>query len=434
MKASLLLKLAVASSFAFSISAYADQFYGPVKKSDTLGQIVKKHFTGERHLSNSLMARIAEDNPSAFIRGDINLLRRGSVLKLPGDQWNLSATASGSEPFLSNLKIPEGVTIVIPDEQTSESLGFDTGTVDATAVGIDQRLRNKVSELEQERASLQEEVSRLAAETQRLNEKIESLRLLNRQSDDQLRILDAEIIRLTKSLIEQSSVPNIGQASAEVGALQQKLRKAGEENEQLTKELSLAKSELEYTQTLKDKADKRMSEVVTQNRVLRAQLQQTQPDKNFYAEQAGGQTLSLLGDLVRMPLWAAILGGSLLSLILIALFTTRKRRYEPEELESTLPVESTASYSTENVVPLGGVPLVDDPDERHITDSVVEEDGNVFQMFDDGSLTMDLKLDMAKAYLKVDDSVNAKALLDEVMNGGSELQRRKASRLISEAA
>ena len=47
---------------------------------------------------------------------------------------------------------------------------------------------------------------------------------------------------------------------------------------------------------------------------------------------------------------------------------------------------------------------------------------------------MDLKLDMAKAYLEMSDLESARAVLEEVIEGGSELQKRQANRLMKQAA
>ena len=455
-----LLRLAVATSLTFSLTAKADQFYGPVKGNDTLSKIIKKHYIGSGSQSHQLklMNRIANDNPAAFAGGDINLLLKDSVLKLPGADWNISGyqlpDLSDQTPVATTgpatITTAAGVTIAVPKPQPAPvaSAAPVVGArvaLDATAVVSsgavapvsNQELRQQIAVLEAERADLYKEVSRLSAEAQRLNEKIESLTQLNRRSDEQLRILDSEIISLTKSLIEQSYIPNLDEASAEVGALQQRLQLAEAENNQLTRELLLAKSELSHTQTLKEKADSRIIEVASQNQELRQQLDSKQPGANFYAEPGKSQTLSLGGGLVSMPLWMAILGGALLSLILIALLATRRRRYEPEELETQVAEEPVA-INNDNVFTLDSLLQSGSDDTGFDTDDAATsyggEEGNVFQMFDGGSLTMDLKLDMAKAYIDVDDPENAQPLLDEVINNGSEVQRRKATRLMAEAA
>jgi FimV-like protein len=59
--------------------------YGPVTSSDTLGQIVSRHYSGSELSSQQIMIGILRANPESFIGGNIHFLLRGSTLQLPSE-------------------------------------------------------------------------------------------------------------------------------------------------------------------------------------------------------------------------------------------------------------------------------------------------------------------------------------------------------------
>ena len=56
--------------------------YGPVRAGDTLSQIADA-YVDDRHTLNQAMLAMLRVNPGAFIGGNINLLRRGEILRAP---------------------------------------------------------------------------------------------------------------------------------------------------------------------------------------------------------------------------------------------------------------------------------------------------------------------------------------------------------------
>jgi len=57
--------------------------YGPVKGGETLWNIAKKWSAGTGLNTNAVMLAIQQNNPQAFINGNINLLMRGAILRMP---------------------------------------------------------------------------------------------------------------------------------------------------------------------------------------------------------------------------------------------------------------------------------------------------------------------------------------------------------------
>lgn len=69
--------------------------YGPVKGSDTLGQIVSHNYPKSNLSQQQIMIGILRSNPDAFIGGNIHFLLRGATLLLPNEK--LIATIDRTE-------------------------------------------------------------------------------------------------------------------------------------------------------------------------------------------------------------------------------------------------------------------------------------------------------------------------------------------------
>src|SRR5690606_30179250 len=61
----------------------ASDVYGPVGDGDTLWEIAARARPGRDLSIQQTMIAIQRQNPEAFINGNINLLRKGQVLRLP---------------------------------------------------------------------------------------------------------------------------------------------------------------------------------------------------------------------------------------------------------------------------------------------------------------------------------------------------------------
>jgi pilus assembly protein FimV len=60
-----------------------EQLYGPVQDAETLWEIAEKNRPSQSVSVNEMINSIYLANPDAFIRGDINLLKRGVTLRIP---------------------------------------------------------------------------------------------------------------------------------------------------------------------------------------------------------------------------------------------------------------------------------------------------------------------------------------------------------------
>ena len=289
-------------------------------------------------------------------------------------------------------------------------------------------MKGRIVFLDAERSSLIKEVGNLKRETQRLEQKVLKLEADSKQSDEQLRILDAEIIRLTEVMKTNESKLSRTDLNQLV-VLQEKLRLVQEETNSLRAELANTKSTLSKNGNNSKNANQTIALLTEENQKLQKLLQDTQPGVNFYNDSTNESSISLLSGKFQLPVGMAVVGGALLALMLTALIATRRKKKSPSDLsrESGIdPFEENTNFTTLLETENYESRVMD------LSDSKPEE--NVFKMFDEGTLEMDLKLDMAEAYLEVSDFTSARSILEEVLQGGSELQKRKANRLIKKAA
>ncbi|HET6565009.1 MAG TPA: FimV/HubP family polar landmark protein [Xanthomonadales bacterium] len=66
-----------------SVQFSGDDEYGPVKSGDTLWKIASNWSDGSAASINQVMLAIQRNNPQAFINNNINLLKRGAILRMP---------------------------------------------------------------------------------------------------------------------------------------------------------------------------------------------------------------------------------------------------------------------------------------------------------------------------------------------------------------
>lgn len=185
--------------------------YGPVGASDTLWQIAL-NARPDRSLSvHQTMLAIQRLNPDAFINGNINLLRKGQVLRLPSadeirsvsrneavrevalqnEEWSdntmgaqLNASKRDSAPRREAEAVSGRVKLV-----ASDSNGAGSGQGSGDGAGGGQALQNQLASTLEELDRTRGENSELASRVRDLEEQIETMERLVEVSNEQLRMM-----------------------------------------------------------------------------------------------------------------------------------------------------------------------------------------------------------------------------------------------------
>lgn len=86
-------------SSADVISGYGTNgVYGPVETGETLGSIAENYRSNGATLSQVMMAMLLK-NPESFIDGNMNSLKKGSILKIPSDEEMNSYNVADASAF-----------------------------------------------------------------------------------------------------------------------------------------------------------------------------------------------------------------------------------------------------------------------------------------------------------------------------------------------
>jgi pilus assembly protein FimV len=132
--------------------------YGPVAAGESLWGISRKLSAGGAP-SRRMMQEIFENNPHAFQRGNINVLKQGVTLKVPG-----GAQIAGVKPIPA--KPAKELTLATPKQEGAGKAKPGTATKSEIALEVadtvrqeNEEIRNRLAELEKQLATMQRLVS-----------------------------------------------------------------------------------------------------------------------------------------------------------------------------------------------------------------------------------------------------------------------------------
>ena len=219
--------------------------YGPVAEGDTLWEIAQATRPDGGVSMNQMMIAILRANPDAFIRGNVNAVRRGAVLRIPdaneagsieaavaaaeiaaqNEAWTASraptllAETGESLPASASSAAVEtdrsSLELVPPRADTGEAGGADrpgvAGGTDANA-----QLQGDLSRAQEALASREQEAGELRS-------RVGELEQLKQDSDRLLQFKDTEIAELQRRLREteqQVEAQKLAVAAAEAAAQQ----------------------------------------------------------------------------------------------------------------------------------------------------------------------------------------------------------------------
>ncbi|WP_444930296.1 FimV/HubP family polar landmark protein [Microbulbifer sp. SSSA002] len=348
------------------------QVYGPVTSSDTLWEIALQNRTDREFSVQQTMLAIQRLNPEAFINENINLLKKGAVLRLPSreelrsltmteaisevaqqnDSWRQRATASVStgapldaraveaEPVASET-VEGRVSLAAPGNTESVTSGSGVGSGDSQA-------------LEGDLTVAEEELDKSKLENSELRERIAEL-------DEQIDTME--------TLVEVSSEELAAvQAAAEQSDVLLDPTEAGEAEASVDASPAVDAGEAE--------AQEAEPAVEARNRVV-----DVQPKPTFMEQLADN------------GLWIGLGGAGLLAAV-FGLFTWRRRKAEQEaqqELEQQMAMEEE---------PLDIPQQIAEPDETLAAVESMEAD-DTFDLGDLGDVGTDDPVSEAEIHLSL---------------------------------
>jgi pilus assembly protein FimV len=412
----------------------ASQEYGPVQSGDTLWRIASGWSGREGRGINRVMIAIQRENPNAFLNGNINLLKRGAILRMPAaedmdsissstairevvtqqEQFEARRTAATAASPTTPLLIDESAAPPVPAEEPApapEEALVDEAVAEPPAV----------AESEPEPAAAEAEPEQPA----------ETEVAAAEQARDQLELVPPS----ANDMLESAEVA--GQvAGGETAAPAQQLRQSLARTEE---ELINQRQQNEYLEERIRELESRLQEAeeeAVEDADLASMEDRLREQRQTAADDSGGPWYSRpMTWLVALVVLAAGLLGwwfsrrgraaEFESASAGAADPLQEIRGEAEEVLRTLdeepPVEPAAEETPE-----------EEPAAVSDEDTVVKfpaGEGDA-ELLDEESSDPEIQLDLARAYISMGDKEAARIILDEVISNGSEEQQAEARKML----
>ena len=405
-------------------AAWAAESKWEVKSGDSIGSILAKqypNYTNRAALAQAVLAA----NPTAFIKGDINRLVVGKVLTLPDAATIPNAT----------LATPALPTV---DNSVQKVGGADQQRVQALESQLND-LQGDLKSMSAQNADLKASVERYETDKQSKTAELDKLEGRLKELEE-LKVAPAgagskPAAASNAGVSESEAVAKLDVLTQELNTVRQDLVTQRKANEDLQQQVTTAQQQ---TTALTAK----VNDLSQQNASLANDLTQAKA-----ATVAAEQKASHAG-------WLPWILFGLVTLLLAPLLWLLKRKYE-EPVVATMPAPSankaqatdllaprstvaappksipeptappaaslaTSTVTTQEVTPASALPVgtVSTPEEEEAV--LPPEDPEV-----------DLKLDIARAYLDIRDSEAAAEMLQEVLTEGGSRQRQDAREILS---
>jgi pilus assembly protein FimV len=394
--------------------------YGPVANGETLWGIAKNWSRGTGMDMNKVMIAIQRENPGAFLRGNINLLKRGAILRMPRaeDVRNISTASAISE-------------VSAQTEQFRGSKSSATVTSPSTPLLAD--------ETDEEIVKAETELADTVTEEAPAEPGQEPLAIADSepQVQDQLELVPpSQESDLDSTYGFEESDDDPADATVSPSALREDLARTEEElitQQQQNEYLEERIRELEAQLADADKANVEDTDMANMEERLRQERQQQatsqQADESWY----GKFSVWLIGLLV---LVAAVAGW----------FLSRRGGTEEFVSDVSSEEEQLKEIKDEAEEVLRVLEEPDEPAEQASEEQtedtgkeVAEETpgatafgagGDDAEVLDEESSDPEIQLDLARAYISMGDKEAARVILEEVQNSGSETQRDEARKML----
>lgn len=424
--------------------------YGPVANGETLWEIAKDWSRGTGMDLNKVMIAIQRENPNAFLRGNINLLKRGAILRMPRaeDVRNMSTASAISEVSAQTEEFRGGrpsetvaspSTPLVAEETDSfaepEPVQPPPAPVETPVTEAEEELVEPEDELVEAEADSAETVG------EETPGKPEQEPLAEADSEPQLRdqlelVPPSEESNLDSAYGFEETEEDTADASVATSALRENLARTEEElitQQQQNEYLEERIRELEAQLADAEEGNVEDADMANMEERLRQERQQQPAGQEASEPWYSKIPLWLIGLLVL----AAGAIGWLLSRrggeeLLAEEEQIKEIKDEAEEVLRVLeeqPETPEEQVSEEQADQVEEEAPQEDAEEKTAAASF-EAGGDDAEVLDEESSDPEIQLDLARAYISMGDKEAARVILEEVQNNGSESQRDEAKKML----
>ena len=424
--------------------------YGPVASGETLWEIAKDWSRGSGMDLNKVMIAIQRENPNAFLRGNINLLKRGAILRMPRaeDVRNMSTAAAISEVSAQTEEFRGSK----PSETVaSPSTPLLAGETDSFAEPEPVQpppapAETPVAEVEEELVEPEEDLAAPEADiAEAVSEETpgepEQEPLAGADSEPQLRdqlelVPPSEESDLDSAYGFEETEEVTADASVATSTLRENLARTEEElitQQQQNEYLEQRIKELEAQLADTDEGNVEDADMANMEERLRQERQQQTASQEASEPWYSKIPLWLVGLLVL----AAGAIGWLLSRrggeeLLSEEEQIKEIKDEAEEVLRVLeePPEAPEEQAAEEQAEKAAEEGAPEGAKEKPAAASFGTGGDDAELLDEESSDPEIQLDLARAYISMGDKEAARVILEEVQNNGNESQREEARKML----
>jgi pilus assembly protein FimV len=417
------------------VAAVGGAEYGPVRSGETLWGIARNWSQGSGLTINQAMIAIQRENPSAFMNDNINLLKRGAILRMPSqaDVAQISATAASRE-VASQAAQFEGRKAVANAASTETPLLSDA-RADLSEPQTPE-VADDTSAMAGEQAAAAEQAAE-ADESSAGTDLAEETSPNPVEARDQLELIPPSAEEEFDGVAGFEETENAAGADGSVEALRENLARTEEElitqqqqNTYLEERIKELESQLESSRE-SGAAD---ADLANMEDRLREQRQVARADAEPERPWYGRLTIWLIGLLVI----SAAFFGWLLSRrghaagdggAAVAEESLRGIKDEAEDVlrvlaDDTAPAPADRAGATPAKAS-GGAAVPKEAAE--VKPPAADDDA---ELLDEESSDPEIQLDLARAYISMGDKEAARVILEEVVSNGTEEQQSEARKML----
>jgi len=429
--------------------------YGPVASGETLWAIARDWSAGTGMSINKVMIAIQRENPQAFMNNNINLLKRGAILRMPAisEVERISNSAAYSEVAAQEEEFYQGKGMTRAAQTSAPLLSEDRAAPEEEYAypNPEQRETEPEAELaEPEVVSEPESFATMAEELAEAGSEEQAVEAMEEEMDsaaaevapvvqDQLELVPPSESSELDSTYGFEETEEDGGTAVASQALRESLARTEEDlitqqqqNEYLEERIRELESQLEETRD----ANVADSDLANMEQRLKQERLANQPEE------------------VKQP-WYSRLGVWLLGLLVLAaaaagwLFSRRSKagtgeetiqeiKDEAEELLKVLedpapPATEKKDVEEEAVeeVETEAAEVADDSDATTVMPTAkFSSADDEADFLDEESSDPEIQLDLARAYISMGDKEAARVILEEVASNGSEEQQAEAQKML----
>jgi len=420
--------------------------YGPVRSGDTLWSIASNWARGSDLNINQVMIAIQRENPDAFLNNNINLLKRGAILRmpLPAEVETISTSAANrqvAEQEAEFVSARAAESVVSPATPLLADEGVASVPIDQPAAAVEAPAEPAASDAAAESAQIEAVAEEAAldetavedaavAEDAPADEQAAAVE----QPQDVLELVPPSSDSDLESAVGFEETEEIAEAGIEVSALRENLARTEEELINQQQQNAYLEERIRELETqLADAGEGRVddAELASMEERLREQRESAaaQPEREApWYNRLSFWLIGLLVLVVAFVGWLISRRGRTDAAEVAVEESLRDIQSEAEDVLRVLAEDTTASAATQEVAERAVEDEVAAAEEEESTRAGVDE-GDA-ELLDEESSDPEIQLDLARAYISMGDKEAARVILDEVINNGTEEQKSEAQKML----